>query len=93
MNRNYNRQHELYAVQPVFVILVALPGSGKSTFSRYLYETAYYRVGRGNFLNDRGWRIVNQDQLGDHRTCERVPAHHLRRDDNVIIDSCNINSR
>ena len=93
MNRNYNRQHELYAVQPVLVILVGLPGSGKSTFSRYLYETAYYRVGRGNFLNDRGWRIVNQDQLGDRRTCERVAANHLRRGDNVIIDRCNINLR
>ena len=79
-----------YTPQPVIPILVGLPGSGKSTFSRYLCETAYYR--RGHSSNER-WKVVNQDHLGDRRTCERVAANHLRRGGKVIIDRCNINSR
>ena len=69
--------------RPVLVILVGIPGSGKSTFSRNFLELAR------NY--DQRWIIVSQDELGDRSWCERVAENHLRVGGNVIIDRCNIN--
>jgi len=57
------------------ILLVGIPGSGKSTFARQL-------VGKG-------WERCNQDELGTRRQVEQVVSNHLRDRKNVIVDRCN----
>ncbi|CAN8074735.1 unnamed protein product [Agarophyton chilense] len=60
---------------PRMLVLVGIPGSGKSTFSKHLCEV--------------GWARVSQDELGNRRKCETKTVRHLRDGLNVIIDRCN----
>jgi len=57
------------------MILVGIPGSGKSTFSKQL-------VGRG-------WERCNQDELGHRRKVEQMVAQYLKEGKNVVVDRCN----
>lgn len=63
-------------VSPRMMVLIGLPGSGKSTFAKRL--TSY------------GWKRVNQDELGNRKKCEALTIRYLEEGKNVIIDRCNI---
>lgn len=58
------------------LILVGLPGSGKSTLAA--------------LLADSGWRVVNQDTLGDRRKCVAMTRSTLASGGRVVIDRCNV---
>lgn len=58
--------------KPLLLVLVGIPGSGKSTLSAR--------------LRDEGWAVVSQDVLGDRRSCEAATARHLREGRNTVID-------
>jgi predicted kinase len=57
------------------LLLVGLPGSGKSTFA--------------NKLVGHGWERVNQDEQGTRKKCEVMTTQLLQEGKNVIIDRCN----
>lgn len=57
------------------IILVGLPGSGKSSFAEKF----------------RHYEIVNQDKLGSRQKCLEVFRKAMKEQKNVIIDRCNIN--
>jgi len=57
------------------IILVGVPGSGKSTFC-----TKYPRYKR-----------ISQDELGDRYMCLSAFRAYLSEGKNIIIDRCNIN--
>ncbi|GLC33747.1 hypothetical protein PLESTB_000111500 [Pleodorina starrii] len=59
-----------------FLILVGVPGAGKSTLSKRF--SAF------------GWRHINQDELGDRQACEDAVRAALRAGQHVVIDRCNI---
>ncbi|GAA6059967.1 hypothetical protein JCM10212_001316 [Sporobolomyces blumeae] len=63
--------------QQWLVVLAGVVGSGKSTLS-----SAWSRA-----LPD--WVRVNQDDLGDRRTCEQVVRSHLGQGRNVVLDRQN----
>jgi predicted kinase len=58
------------------LILVGLPGSGKSTLSKAFAEC--------------GWVIVCQDVLGNRRACELAVDTALRAGERVVVDRTNI---
>jgi len=57
------------------IVLVGVPGSGKSTVSK--------------LLESKGWIRVNQDDLGNRRACETLTMNSLKEGKSVIIDRCN----
>ena len=57
-----------------FLILVGLPGSGKSTFSK--------------MLDANRWRVVSQDEVGSKRACENMIGQLSKRHC-VVLDRCN----
>eukprot|EP01129_Flabellula_baltica_P002998 TRINITY_DN12864_c0_g1_i1.p1 TRINITY_DN12864_c0_g1~~TRINITY_DN12864_c0_g1_i1.p1 ORF type:complete len:607 (+),score=123.46 TRINITY_DN12864_c0_g1_i1:56-1822(+) len=57
------------------VVMMGIPGSGKSTISYALEEL--------------GWVRVNQDDLGNRKACERLAKSSLRAGKSVVIDRCN----
>ncbi|UPR00841.1 FCP1 homology domain-containing protein [Chloropicon primus] len=57
------------------LILVGLPGSGKSTFAQK--------------LRSKGWWIISQDALGSRESCLREFRKALQRGKNVAVDRCN----
>ncbi|KAI7876013.1 P-loop containing nucleoside triphosphate hydrolase protein [Lichtheimia hyalospora FSU 10163] len=63
------------------LLLVGLPGSGKSTFSNKLIELK------------PNWRRVNQDDLGSRKNCERHCRRYLDQQLNVVIDRCNFDEQ
>ncbi|GAA5929874.1 hypothetical protein JCM1841_001246 [Sporobolomyces salmonicolor] len=65
------------ASQQQLIILAGVVGSGKSSLS-----SAWVR-----YLPD--WARVNQDDLGDRRTCEQVVRSHLSQGRSVILDRQN----
>jgi predicted alpha/beta-fold hydrolase len=58
--------------RPLLLVLVGIPGSGKSTVAARLRE--------------EGWAVVSQDMLGDRRSCEVATARHLREGRDTVID-------
>jgi len=58
------------------LVLVGIPGSGKSTFAQR--------------LADRGWIKCCQDDLGDRVACERFAWEALSQGGRVVIDRCNV---
>ncbi|KAL6764604.1 hypothetical protein V8C86DRAFT_2473181, partial [Haematococcus lacustris] len=57
------------------LVLVGVPGSGKSTIAQELREA--------------GWVVVNQDVLGSRRSCEAAFDEALQAGRNVVVDRCN----
>ena len=57
------------------VVMVAPPGSGKSTAS--------------NVFHEAGWVIVNQDDLGSRGACEKAVYKALATQKRVVVDRCN----
>jgi predicted kinase len=64
--------------EPFMLVIIGLPGSGKSTLSKKLQE----------IMPDRYVRI-NQDDLGSRPECLRVAATVLKEGSCPIIDRCN----
>ncbi len=60
------------------VVLVGIPGTGKSTFCSRLTEK---------------WNRVSQDELGSREECMVRMSQHLVRRQRVIIDRCNFDVR
>ena len=67
----------------LLVVLVGIPGSGKSTFARELM------VGAPQLQPGRKWCRVSQDVLGSRRRCLSVATQALSNGQHVIIDRCN----
>ncbi|GIQ81413.1 hypothetical protein KIPB_002367 [Kipferlia bialata] len=65
---------------PEAIVLVGLPGSGKSTYCRTVYAP-------------QGYVIINQDELGSRQACEAKMVMCLRRGRSVVIDRTNVNSQ
>jgi len=65
---------------PFMLILVGIPGSGKSTFANSLESAAPQQYVR-----------INQDTLGNRRKCEEVTRQTLANNKCPIIDRCNFN--
>ncbi|KAK9807051.1 hypothetical protein WJX72_012089 [[Myrmecia] bisecta] len=57
------------------VLLAGLPGSGKTTLAKRLQE--------------QGWFWVNQDTMGNRKTCKKACIRALRDGLDVVIDRCN----
>ena len=71
----------LTGTPPRLVVLVGMPGSGKSTFSAQL---------------NQNWTIVNQDTLGGRKACEHLAEKTFAgsnssstTESNVCVDRCN----
>ncbi|KAH8556741.1 AAA domain-containing protein [Umbelopsis sp. PMI_123] len=63
------------------LVLVGLPGSGKSTFATKLVATK------------PEWRRVNQDDLGSRPACEHATKRHIAKGFNIVIDRSNFDSK
>ena len=57
------------------LVVVGLPGSGKSTFSAAVREHDANR-----------WAVANQDWLGSRQACERAVECALRDGKSVLVD-------
>ncbi|GAA5972102.1 hypothetical protein JCM11641_002495 [Rhodosporidiobolus odoratus] len=62
------------------VILAGVVGSGKSSLSEKWSQTL------------PEWKRVNQDDLGDRRTCENAVRSHLRQGHSVVVDRQNFDA-
>jgi atypical dual specificity phosphatase len=63
------------------ILLVGLPGSGKSTFAKMLETGMPWKYKR-----------INQDSLGNRRACEELCRSTILRDGKCpVIDRCNFN--
>lgn len=62
------------------LMLVGIPGSGKSTFAKSLESAAPQRFVR-----------INQDALGNRKRCEQVTRQTLASQKICVIDRCNFN--
>eukprot|EP00585_Thalassiosira_rotula_P007483 CAMPEP_0196143058 /NCGR_PEP_ID=MMETSP0910-20130528/12594_1 /TAXON_ID=49265 /ORGANISM="Thalassiosira rotula, Strain GSO102" /LENGTH=213 /DNA_ID=CAMNT_0041404451 /DNA_START=160 /DNA_END=801 /DNA_ORIENTATION=- len=69
------------AFKPFVLILVGIPGSGKSHFASRLESSM-----PGTFLR------VNQDSLGTRRKCEALARRALAEGKVAVIDRCNFDS-
>ena len=67
---------------PTVLVVVGLPGSGKSTFSANVRENDPDR-----------WAVANQDTLGNRQACERAVECALRDGKSVLIDRSNFDER
>jgi predicted kinase len=57
------------------LVLVGVPGSGKSTFAKQ--------------LEPLGWVRVNQDDLGSRNKCKELVVKSFKENKKVVIDRCN----
>eukprot|EP00472_Partenskyella_glossopodia_P012929 CAMPEP_0197519088 /NCGR_PEP_ID=MMETSP1318-20131121/4346_1 /TAXON_ID=552666 /ORGANISM="Partenskyella glossopodia, Strain RCC365" /LENGTH=408 /DNA_ID=CAMNT_0043069873 /DNA_START=186 /DNA_END=1412 /DNA_ORIENTATION=+ len=72
---------------PSFVMLVGIPGSGKSTFRNELLKL-------NNVSHmDKKWQVISQDELRSRRRCEDQVGRLVKDSKNrVILDRCNPDS-
>eukprot|EP00980_Cylindrotheca_fusiformis_P008186 scaffold1734_cov196-Cylindrotheca_fusiformis.AAC.8 len=68
--------------RPFMIILVGIPGSGKSTFARLLTKAMPYKFER-----------VNQDELKTRQECVKMATQALEQRKCVIVDRCNFDMR
>ena len=73
------------AHRQVVLVLVGMPGCGKSTFTRQLAGAL------GSTASAR-WTVVSQDTLGSRGACIRALAGALRAGRSAIIDRCNFDA-
>jgi len=66
------------------VVLVGIPGSGKSTFWQKMIDMSGGESG--------GWTRICQDELGTRKVCVRLAERALRSGRNVLIDRCNVDA-
>ncbi|KAL7309957.1 hypothetical protein PS15m_010772 [Mucor circinelloides] len=59
------------------LVLVGLPGSGKSTISNKLIQCR------------KDWQRVNQDDMKSRKACEMYTKKFLDQRQNVVVDRCN----
>lgn len=60
------------------IVLIGLPGSGKSTVAKILGNQGYVRI--------------NQDELGSRNACKKEAAEALAANKSIVVDRCNFNS-
>jgi atypical dual specificity phosphatase len=61
-----------------FLVLVGLPGSGKTWFTKSL-------VARDN----NAWHVVSQDEIGSRAFCETAVGRKPQKSQRVLLDRCN----
>lgn len=61
------------------IILVGLPGSGKSTYAK--------------LLEKKGYVVISQDTLGDRKKCIRATREALLNGKSVVIDRTNVSKK
>jgi aprataxin len=81
-NEALNMLHNLNEENMLMVILVGLPGCGKSTFSNRIINSLPAHS-RSN------WRSLNQDALKTRKAVFSLAKLSLEERKNVIIDRCN----
>ena len=69
----------------LLVVLVGIPGSGKSTFARTLLD--------GAPAAGRRWRRISQDVLGTRQRCIKAAQKAVRSGENVLVDRCNFDAQ
>ena len=79
------REIPLAAAQ-LLVVLVGIPGSGKSTFARRVIEDT------AAVPTQACWRRISQDELRKRRRCIVEADKALAAGDHVIIDRCNFDA-
>ena len=86
-NRHRNQNHHSLAprqdspFQPFVIILVGIPGSGKSHFASHLAAMS------SKFIR------INQDTLGSRQDCEFMMRRALYEGKIPVVDRCNIDSQ
>lgn len=63
------------------VLLIGLPGSGKSTVSNLICSTS------------KQWFRVSQDELGSREECKKQMIKALKQNLNVLVDRCNAHAK
>lgn len=69
----------------LLVVLVGIPGSGKSTLSRALIA--------GAPRSGREWSRISQDMLGTRKRCVQAAKTALRQGNHVLVDRCNFDAQ
>jgi predicted kinase len=77
-NSQKQRNRQVPDNPPFMLLLVGVPGSGKSHFASQLEQAMPYKYVR-----------VNQDTLGNRKRCEEKTRRVLARGKSPIIDRCN----
>jgi predicted kinase len=70
------------------LVLVGVPGSGKSTLSAMLRQESS-QPAHGDRQWEGQWEVVCQDELGSRDACVEAAARHLRAGRRVLVDRSN----